>query len=327
MTAFASLVQDYLISHGALAEGEAGRMIALLGDAELDEGNIYECLIEGYKHDVRNCWWIVDYNRQSLDAMTADRMFGRFDDIFRTCGWRVVTLKHGVLQRVAFARPGGAALEHWIDNCSNAEFAALTYHGGEAWRERLLGDVGDVPGIRELVDSYDDAALARMMTNLRGHCAASLIEAFAAADDDVPTMFIAYTIKGHGLPFAGHKDNHSGLMNPAQIATMRASLDIAEGQEWDRLGGLGGNAAAALDGFLRHGMVVWPHAGGNRRIGISAPDHTRDSSDRPHRRPLAWAGPAGRLLAEDARARCRSGVGGDGGHPAGGAGCLGANGR
>jgi pyruvate dehydrogenase complex dehydrogenase (E1) component len=69
-------------------------MIALMGDAELDEGNIYECLIEGYKHDLRNCWWIVDYNRQSLDATTADRMFRRFDDIFETCGWRVVTLKY-----------------------------------------------------------------------------------------------------------------------------------------------------------------------------------------------------------------------------------------
>jgi pyruvate dehydrogenase E1 component len=107
ITAFASLVQDYLIAHGQMAEADAGRMIALMGDAELDEGNIYECLIEGYKHDIRNCWWIVDYNRQSLDHTTADRMFRRFDDIFETCGWRVLTLKYGKLQRAAFKRPGG----------------------------------------------------------------------------------------------------------------------------------------------------------------------------------------------------------------------------
>ena len=91
VTAFASLVQDYLVAHGGLAEADTGRMIALMGDAELDEGNIYECLIEAYKHDIRNCWWIVDYNRQSLDHTTADRMFRRFDDIFETCGWRVIT--------------------------------------------------------------------------------------------------------------------------------------------------------------------------------------------------------------------------------------------
>jgi pyruvate dehydrogenase E1 component len=95
VTAFASLVQDYLLAHGMMRPEEAGRMVALMGDAELDEGNIYECLIEAYKHDIRNCWWIVDYNRQSLDATTAERMFRRFDDIFAACGWRVVTLKYG----------------------------------------------------------------------------------------------------------------------------------------------------------------------------------------------------------------------------------------
>ena len=136
ITAFASLVQDYLTAHGKMAEADRGRFIALIGDAELDEGNIYECLIEGYKHDIRNCWWIVDYNRQSLDATSADRMFENFDEIFASCGWRVVTLKHGRLQREAFARPGGKAIERWIDECPNADFAALTYQGGAAWRAR-----------------------------------------------------------------------------------------------------------------------------------------------------------------------------------------------
>ncbi|HVI06004.1 MAG TPA: transketolase, partial [Sphingomicrobium sp.] len=92
ITLFASLVQDYLSAHGHLKNEDRGRFVALIGDAELDEGNIYEAIIEGAKHDVRNLWWIVDYNRQSLDATTADRMFGRFDEIFASCGWRVETL-------------------------------------------------------------------------------------------------------------------------------------------------------------------------------------------------------------------------------------------
>jgi hypothetical protein len=77
----------------------------------------------------------------------------------------------------------------------------------------------------------DDAALAALMTNLGGHCAATLLDAFASADDDKPTMFIAYTIKGFGLPLAGHKDNHSGMMNPPQIAQLRASLNMEAGGE------------------------------------------------------------------------------------------------
>ncbi|WP_176596353.1 MULTISPECIES: transketolase [Sphingobium] len=250
VTAFTSLVQDYLIAHGQVKEEDAGRMIALMGDAELDEGNIYECLIEGYKHDLRNCWWIVDYNRQSLDATTADRMFRRFDDIFETCGWRVVTLKFGKLQQAAFKRPGGQSIEQWIDNCPNADYAALTYQGGAAWRDRLMADIGDKPHVKKLLDSYDDPALAALMTNLGGHCIESLVEAFDGANDNRPTLFIAYTVKGFGLPLAGHKDNHSGMMNPAQMEQFRASLGVPEGQEWERWGGLGDNAATQLQAFV-----------------------------------------------------------------------------
>ncbi len=250
VTAFASLVQDYLVAHGNLAERDTGRMIALMGDAELDEGNIYECLIEGYKHDIRNCWWIVDYNRQSLDATTADRMFSRFDDIFETCGWRVLTLKFGKRQRAAFARPGGPALREWIETCPNADFAALTYQGGAAWRARLLSDIGEQAPVAALLRSYDDDALAELMTNLGGHCVETLLEAFAQADDDTPTMFIAYTVKGYGLPLAGHKDNHAGLMNPSQMTALRDRLNIAEGDEWAPFGGLGDNAAARLKAFV-----------------------------------------------------------------------------
>jgi len=256
VTAFSSLVQDYLIAQGRLAEADAGRMIALMGDAELDEGNIYECLIEGYKHDLRNCWWIVDYNRQSLDATTADRMFRRFDDIFETCGWRVVTLKHGRLQREAFLRPGGAALEDWIENCPNADFAVLTYLGGAAWRERLTRDLGGVAGIAELLADHDDAELARLMTNLGGHCIETLLDAFDGVTDDQPTLFIAYTVKGYGLPLAGHKDNHSGMMNTAQIEGLRAELGIQPGEEWDKWAGLGDNLAASLDALVKASPIA-----------------------------------------------------------------------
>ncbi|WP_232495810.1 transketolase [Novosphingobium kaempferiae] len=256
VTAFSSLVQDYLVAHGQVREEDAGRMIALMGDAELDEGNIYECLIEGYKHDLRNCWWIVDYNRQSLDSTTADRMFRRFDDIFETCGWRVVTLKYGKLQREAFRKPGGKAIEEWIDQCPNADFAVLTYQGGAAWRARLMADIGDKAQVRKLLDSYDDDALAALMTNLGGHCIESLIDAFDACDDDRPTLFIAYTVKGHGLPLAGHKDNHSGMMNPPQMEQFRTRMGIPEGQEWEPWGGLGDNAAAALDAFVKASPIA-----------------------------------------------------------------------
>ena len=256
ITAFSSLVQDYLIAHGSIDEANAGRMISLMGDAELDEGNIYECLIEGYKHDIRNCWWVVDYNRQSLDSTTADRMFRRFDDIFETTGWRVITLKHGKLQRAAFARPGGKSLEDWIENCPNAEFAVLTYQGGAAWRARLMADIGGKPHVKKLLDSFDDDGLAALMTNLGGHCIETLMDAFDSADDERPTLFIAYTVKGYGLPLAGHKDNHSGMMNPGQIDQLRTSMGIEAGEEWEPFAGLGGNMAARLKKFIGDSVLA-----------------------------------------------------------------------
>jgi pyruvate dehydrogenase E1 component len=254
ITAFASLVQDYLLAHGMMAPEEAGRMVALMGDAELDEGNIYECLIEAYKHDIRNCWWIVDYNRQSLDATTADRMFRRFDEIFASCGWRVVTLKYGKKLEAAFAAKGGEALKGWIEGVCNADYAALTYLGGGAWRERLEKDLGKVA--KPFLDAHDDNALHALMINLAGHDMEALIEAFDAAQDDVPTLFIAYTIKGQGLPFAGHKDNHAGLMNPGQIAALREKMGIAEGEEWEPWAGLGGNSAEAVKAAVENSRIA-----------------------------------------------------------------------
>jgi pyruvate dehydrogenase E1 component len=302
VTAFASLVQDYLIAHGALAETDAGRMVALMGDAELDEGNIYECLIEGYKHDVRNCWWIVDYNRQSLDATTADRMFRRFDDIFETCGWRVVTLKHGKRQLAAFERPGGDKLMGWIDTCPNAEFAALTYQGGAAWRDRLRQDLADEPVTLALIDTFNDESLAQLMTNLGGHCAETLAEAFADAQDEKPTLFIAYTIKGFGLPFAGHKDNHSGLMTETQIGGLRDSLGIAAGDEWEPYGGLGDNAASALKTFLEASPFARrraePTAPKVAVPAIATPSGTDESTQMAFGRVLLELAKSGEALAD-----------------------------
>jgi pyruvate dehydrogenase E1 component len=258
ITAFASLAQDYLKAHGWLDPSREGRMIATLGDAELDEGNIYECLIEAHKHGIRNTWWIVDYNRQSLDATTADRMFNRFDDIFHTFGWRVLTLKYGAAQRQAFAKPGGEHLRAWIDECSNAEYAALTYQGGAAWRARLLADIGGRPGVEKLLKGYDDQQLHALMTALGGHCVETLLEAYAEADDDTPTLFIAYTVKGFGLPFQGHKDNHAGLLNAGQMAALRDSLGVREGDEWEPYAGLQPDEADRLREFVARAPFAAP---------------------------------------------------------------------
>jgi pyruvate dehydrogenase E1 component len=239
MTTFAALTRDYLhLKERIDPVAGSGRMIALAGDAEFDEGNVFEAMLEGWKHDVRNLWWIIDYNRQSLDAFIPDSVFSRMDAVFSGMDWRVVTLKYGGLLERAFAGPGGGALREWIDNSPNSHYSALAYKGGAAWREQLTADLGQVSGIPALLDAHDDAALAKLMTNLGGHDLPSILQAFRGVTDDRPTCFIAYTIKGFGLPFAGHKDNHAGMMTAEQVAVLKRSMRIEDGDEWDPIAGL-----------------------------------------------------------------------------------------
>ncbi|MGE5147965.1 MAG: transketolase, partial [Candidatus Eiseniibacteriota bacterium] len=238
VTLFASLVQDYVRLHRLGDATPSGRMVAVLGDAELDEGNVFEALLEGWKHDVRNLWWVIDYNRQSLDGVVHDYLFQRIGEFFQSVGWKVVNIKYGKLLEAAFEGPAGEALRRWIDACPNALYSALTFKGGAAWREHLKRDMQGTSGFKELLDSHDDAALHRLMTNLGGHDMASVLEAYLGVEDDTPHCFVAYTIKGYGLPLAGHKDNHAGLMTVEQMARFKEAHRIAEGAEWEPFAGL-----------------------------------------------------------------------------------------
>ena len=238
-TLFSSLVQDYISAHGWGGDRPDGRMVALIGDAEMDEGNIFEALMEGWKHGLRNTWWVVDYNRQSLDANVREGLWEKFESNFRNFGWDVVVLRHGRLQQAAFAEPGGERLRAWIEACPNQLYSALTFGGGTAWRARLTDEIGDQGEVSALLGRRSDDELARLMGNLGGHDMPSLLDAFEAArTHDRPVCFICYTIKGFGLPLAGHKDNHAGLMNPAQVETLRAAMDVRPGHEWEWFEGL-----------------------------------------------------------------------------------------
>lgn len=238
ITSFASVIQDYIAAKEWGKGAPMGRMVALVGDAELDEGNIYEALQEGWKNDLRNTWWVIDYNRQSLDGIVREGLFERIEKIFDAFGWEVVRIKHGALQRAAFEEPGGDKLRDWIDACPNQQYSALTFMGGAVWRKRLMDDLGDQGDVSALIDRRSDEELAALMENLGGNCVDTMADTFDAIDHDRPTCFLAYTVKGWGTPIAGHKDNHGGLMNKTQFAAWQAHMGITEGQEWEPFAGV-----------------------------------------------------------------------------------------
>ena len=197
-------------------------MIALVGDAEIDEGNIFEAMLEGWKQGLRNCWWVIDYNRQSLDAVVREGLWERYEPLFKNFGWDVVIVKYGSLQEAAFKEPGGEELRTWINACPNQLYSALVFQGGAAWRKRLMDEIGDQGDGHEA----DRQALGRRTgaadeQSRRPRSAGAARGIRTAAENDRPTCFICYTVKGFGLPMAGHKDNHAGLMTPAQMETFR----------------------------------------------------------------------------------------------------------
>ena len=298
MTVFTSMAQDYLRRHTATVAAQApGRMIAVVGDAEMDEGNMYEALLEGWKHDLRNCWWIIDYNRQSLDGVVSDRLFRWIDRTFRGTGWTVVTLKYGKRLMAAFAKPGGRTLKRWINKCPNDLFSALTFQGGKYWREQLMADIGTEDGIAELLAGYDDEGLQDLMTNLGGHCIETILEAFASVPEDAPVCFIAYTIKGHGLPLAGHKDNHAGILTAEQVDTLRQRLNIPEGCQWDPFAGLAAEADGLKD-FLAQVPFNKENGRGRRKSAalISVPDTLPGTEDKKTGASLSTQEAFGRIL-------------------------------
>ena len=302
-TLFASLVQDYLKAKGWAKNRPEGRMISLVGDAEMDEGNIFEALLEGWKHGLRNTWWIVDYNRQSLDAVIREGLWERFEHIFRAFGWDVVILKYGTLMQEAFREDGGDRLREWIDHCPNQLYSALTYQasaqGGGAWRKRLMDDLGDQGPVSRLIERRSDEELARLMGNLGGHDLPSLLEAFAQArTHDRPVCFIAYTIKGAGLPLAGHKDNHAGLMTPAQMESFRTANSVRPGHEWDRFEGLT-LPAYRLDAFLK----AVPFAARGRRRHVAPAVAVPTALPVPAHKSLSTQAAFGRILNELGRER------------------------
>lgn len=216
--AFAALAAQYCRAHfGAVT---SNRFIAVIGDAELDEGNVWEAVAEEALDGLGNVLWIVDLNRQSLDRVIPGVRAARLEALFKAAGWQVLEAKYGHRLQEVYARPGGAALRRRIDDMSNEEYQALIRLDGAALRARLVE--GTLLGREEIaaaVASIPDAELPRVIADLGGHDLPELLRCLAEADAETsrPSVIFAYTIKGWGLPIAGDPLNHSALLTDAQL--------------------------------------------------------------------------------------------------------------
>ncbi len=229
---FASAVRRYVSSH--FGSQPDARFIALVGDAELDEGNVWEAISDPSLQGLGNVMWIVDVNRQSLDRVVPDQKIKRLIQFFGDSGWHVVEAKYGRRLQSAFAQPGGDTLKKFIDEMSNEEYQSLFALRGNDLREKFL--VNAPEELHRFISNISDNALAPLIQNLGGHDLGVLLDAYRQCDavTDRPSVVFAYTVKGWGLPIAGDPMNHAAMLSPTQIDAFRDSIGLTLDNEWDR---------------------------------------------------------------------------------------------
>ncbi len=227
---FGAVTARYLRAH--FATPNAGRFVSLVGDAELDEGNIWEAITDPVVQGLRNVLWVVDLNRQSLDRVVPGMKVARLERLFDANDWQVVEAKYGRRLHALFDRPEGPALRRHIDEMANEDYQALFTVPQPQLRDRFLA--GADPAVKRAIEDVPDAELRRTLTDLGGHDIAQLLSAFQTVTWDRPAVVFAYTVKGWGLPIAGDRLNHAALLTPAQVEELRRSVGLDPEREWDR---------------------------------------------------------------------------------------------
>ncbi|HWD11055.1 MAG TPA: pyruvate dehydrogenase [Solirubrobacteraceae bacterium] len=233
-TLWSALAHRYVAGHFEVPRG--GRQVALVGDAELDEGAIWEAVIDPLVTSLGEVLWIVDVNRQSLDRVVPEIAVARTAAMFEAAGWHTITVKYGRRLCALFERRGGEALRRRIDTMPNEEYQRLLRLSAPELRERLAGS-GDGRGeIERLTRELSDAELTGAIRDLGGHDLGDLRGALRSADEvgDRPTVIFAYTIKAWGLPTEGHPANHSALLSDSQWRELAAQLGADAERPWER---------------------------------------------------------------------------------------------
>ncbi len=229
---FAAAARRYVDAH--FGPRPRSRFVALIGDAELDEGNIWEAVADPATDGLGSVMWIVNVNRQSLDRVVPGVRIAQWEQQFTAAGWHVVEAKYGQRLRAAFARPGGGQLRDWIDAMPNEHYQSLFGLAPAELRARFLD--GAPAEVSQFCADIPDQELATLVTDLAGHDLGSLLDSFAQcdADKDRPSVVFVYTVKGWGLPIAGNPRNHSALLSAEQIDELRERTGLSRPTEWDR---------------------------------------------------------------------------------------------
>ncbi|MER7441135.1 transketolase-like TK C-terminal-containing protein [Micromonospora avicenniae] len=287
---FAAATRRYVEAH--FGPRPRSRFISLIGDAELDEGNIWEAVADPATTGLGNVMWLVDFNRQSLDRVVPGVRINQWRGQFEAAGWHVVEVKYGRRLAAAYDRPGGEVLRTWIDAMPNEQYQSLFGLAGPELRKRFLD--GAPEAVATFIADVPDDELGPLVTDLGGHDLAALLDAYAQCDavTDRPSVVFAYTVKGWGLPIAGNPRNHSALLSTEQVDALRAAHGLTRETEWDRLDPA--SPAGIRAGERREALSRPPR---ERALGVTVPEATKVRANKP----ISTQEVFGRVLVDLAR--------------------------
>lgn len=231
---FAAVTRRYVDAH--FGKRSDARFIAVIGDAELDEGNIWEAVADQATKGLGNVMWVVDFNRQSLDRVIPGIRIAQWRSQFEAAGWHVIEVKYGTRLLETFKRDGSEVFRNWFDDIPNEQYQSLFMVEKNEVRSIFLD--GAPAGVEDFLADFSDESLFDILTDLGGHNLETLIQGFEECDQitDKPSVVFAYTVKGWGLPMAGDPRNHSAQMTPLQISNLRSQNALFLENEWDRFG-------------------------------------------------------------------------------------------
>jgi len=284
---WAAVAHRYVRSHFTDAP-ESGRFISLLGDAELDEGAIWEAVADPSVASLGELLWVVDLNRQSLDRVVPDIQIQRLQGMFAAAGWQVLTLKWGRLISAIFDRPGGAELRRRLEQMPNEEYQRMLRVAPSEIAGRILSHGGSEE-LETLVRGIEDRELAVAIRDLGGHDLGLLLDTYRSVDTHRPTVVFAYTVKGRGLATEGHPNNHSALLTHAQIEELARASGVDPGRPWH---GFTAGSSADILCRRRGAELARPHPGATPSVGVPT------SLGHPHRKSVSTQAALGRLLAD-----------------------------
>ncbi len=232
--AFGALVRDYLATHSM--EPTSGRFFAHIGDAELDQGSVWEAIAEPALDGLSRCVWVVDLNRQSLDRIVPGIRVQRLREMFAVNGWSVYNAKYGDALTELMERAGGHALRRRIDDMSNEEYQGIIVAPADSVRQRLLDGAGvHKRDISKCVSDVDDADLHRRIAHLGGHDVGTLARVYReAASSSGPAVVFAYTVKGWGLQSAADPRNHAALLTTEQFKQLAVEMGMDAERPWSK---------------------------------------------------------------------------------------------